>query len=148
MGTHSFVLQNGFHGCLVQYSTMDTFMELGYSPDDSIMLADAYDAITKADLWDYMRKPSTPGKDGFMFCTDAELVVLSHFMKYDKHSGASYGWTMRVMEDIAKSGMDGHKKRIIAKRLDDRTLCPCRAEKELTRGWCGNAGGGVPACDH
>jgi hypothetical protein len=127
---------------------MDTFMELGYTADDSIMLADAYQALTKADLWDYMKEPSTPGKDGFMFCTDLELVVLSRYMKYDKHSGHSYGWTMRVMKDIATYGMDGHKKRIIAQRLADRVLCPCRAEKGLTGGWCGNAGGGVPACDH
>ena len=89
---------------------MDTFMELGYTPQESIMLADAYAALTKTDLWDYMKKPSTPGKDGFMFCTDAELVILSRAMKYSGHSGASYAWTMRVMESIAKNGMDGHKK--------------------------------------
>lgn len=90
------------------------FMELGYTPHESIMLADAYAALDKTKLWDYMRKPSTPGKDGFMFCTDAELVILSHAMKYSGHSGASYSWTMRVMEDIAKNGMEAHKKRVTA----------------------------------
>jgi hypothetical protein len=28
------------------------------------------------------------------------------------------------------------------------TACPCRKAKGLTHGWCGVAGGGVPACDH
>ena len=28
------------------------------------------------------------------------------------------------------------------------TACPCRKAKGLTEGWCGVAGGGVPACDH
>ena len=124
------------------------FMELGYTPQESIMLADAYEALTKAELWDYMKKPSTPGKDGFMFSTDAELVILARYMKYDGHSGASYGWTMRIMESIAKNGMEGHKKHLIAQRLNDRKVCHCRAEKGMTHGWCGNAGGGVPACDH
>jgi hypothetical protein len=127
---------------------METFMDLGYTPQESIMLADAYIALTKTDLWEYMRKPSTPGKDGFMFCTDAELVTLSHAMKYSGHSGVSYSWTMRVMEDIAKRGMEGHKARLIASRVENRTLCRCRAERGLLSGWCGNAGGGVPACDH
>ena len=94
---------------------MDMFTELGYSPEEAIMLKDAYVAITNADLWDYMKKPSTPGKDGFMFSTDHELVILSRYMKYDGHSGASYAWTMRVMESIAKNGMEGHKKLLNAR---------------------------------
>ena len=127
---------------------MDMFTDIGYTPEDAIMIADAYQATTKADLWDYMKKPSTPGKDGFMFSTDAELVILGRYIKYSGHSGASYGWTMRVIESIAKNGMEGHKKILRSQRLADRTLCHCRAEKGMTHGWCGNAGGGVPACDH
>lgn len=82
------------------------FIALGYSAHDSIMLADAHQAITKAGLWKYFALPTTPGKDGFMFSTDNELVVLGKCMKYDGHSGASYGWTMRIMELIAKNGME------------------------------------------
>lgn len=78
------------------------FMNLGYSPSESIMLADAHQAITKAGLWNYFALPTTPGKDGFMFSTDKELVLLNKFLKYDGHTGASYGWTMRQMEALAK----------------------------------------------
>lgn len=28
------------------------------------------------------------------------------------------------------------------------SVCPCRAAAGHTEGWCGVAGGGVPACDH
>ena len=28
------------------------------------------------------------------------------------------------------------------------SACFCRREKGFTEGWCGVAGGGVPACDH
>lgn len=90
--------------------TMERFLPLGYTPAEAIMLADAQQALTKTNLWDYMKKKSTPGKDGFMFCTDHELVILSHAMKYDGHSGASYAWTMRQMEYIAKNGWDAFTK--------------------------------------
>ena len=83
------------------------FIELGYSGEEALMLADAHSAITKADLWGYFTMPSSPGKDGFMFSTDQELVTLQKFIKYDGHSGASYGMTMRVMELIAKMGWEG-----------------------------------------
>lgn len=93
-----------------QAVTMDRFLALGYTPHESIMLADAHRAVIKTNLWDYLKKPSTPGKDGFMFCTDIELVKLSHEMKYDGHSGASYAWTMRHMEYIAKNGWDAFER--------------------------------------
>lgn len=125
------------------------------------MLADAYDAITTADLWEYFRRPSTPGKDGFMFSTDIELTAIESKMMFKGHSGASYAWTMRQMEAIAKGGWEPYANRI---RLVKSTIqlehevelariragrpCACRKEKGLTSGWCGVAGGGVPACDH
>ena len=28
------------------------------------------------------------------------------------------------------------------------TACKCRKDQGYTHGWCGVAGGGVPACDH
>ena len=55
---------------------MERFTSLGFSAHDAMMLSDAYDAITVTDLWEYFRRPSTPGKDGFMFSTDPELSAL------------------------------------------------------------------------
>lgn len=81
-------------------------MKLGYSGSESIMLADAHQAITKAGLWEYFARPTTPGKDGFILSTDGELIRLDKFMRYDGHSASSYGWTMRQMESIAKHGVE------------------------------------------
>jgi hypothetical protein len=99
---------------------MERFLAIGYTPHESIMLADAHQAVIKTNLWDYLRLPSTPGKDGFMFCTDLELVKLSHAMKYDGHSGVSYAWTMRQMEYIAKNGWDAFER--LRKPNDDYIL--------------------------
>lgn len=140
---------------------METFTALGFDTHEATMLADAYQAITKADMWEYMRQPSTPGKDGFMFSPAIELAAINAEMTYDGHSGASYAWTMRQMEAIAKGGWSAWANRIrttkameqlrheenVARIRADRA-CGCRAAKGFTSGWCGVAGGGVPACDH
>jgi hypothetical protein len=68
---------------------------------------------------------------------------------------------MRQMEAIAKGGWEPYANRIrlvkstqqlrheeeLAKIRAGRA-CECRAAKGLSSGWCGVAGGGVPACDH
>ncbi len=140
---------------------MERFTALGFDTDQATMLADAEQAVTKAGLWEYLRLQSTPGKDGFMLSTDIELAMINAEMTYRSHSGASYAWTMRQMEAIAKGGWEPYANRIrLVKsteqlrheenlsRIRAERACPCRAEKGLTSGWCGVAGGGVPACDH
>lgn len=140
---------------------MEKFTAVGFDAHDSMMLADAEQAVTKADLWEYLRLPTTPGKDGFMFSKDIELAMINAEMKYQGHSGASYAWTMRQMEAIAKGGWSAWANRIrlvksthqlrheeeVAKIRAERA-CPCRAAQGFTSGWCGVAGGGVPGCDH
>ena len=140
---------------------MQEFLALGYSEYEATMLADARQAVTQAGMWDYLRLESTPGKDGFMLSTDIELAAISAAMTYKGHSGASYAWTLRQMEAIAKGGWEPYANRIRMVKATDQLrheenlskiraqrACPCRAEKGLASGWCGVAGGGVPACDH
>jgi hypothetical protein len=91
---------------------MQRFLSLGFSDHESRMLADAYDAVTKSDMWEYLRLPTTPGKEGFMFCHDIELAAIASEMKYQGHSGASYAWTLRQMEAIAKGGWESYASRI------------------------------------
>ena len=109
---------------------------LHYSKLEREMLADAYQAITACDLWDWM-KTYTPDQ-GFMFSSHPNLDRINAAMKYGGHSGTSYGWMMRTMENIAKLGWNTALN----------PPCPCREAKGLTSGWCGVAGGGVPGCDH
>ena len=37
---------------------------------------------------------------------------------------------------------------LIQKAKTVTTACPCRKANGFNFGWCGVAGGGVPACDH
>ncbi len=133
-----------------------------YPAHETTMLKDAYEAITACDLWEWMREFHPHAGDGFMFSNHPNLDRISAAMKYSGHSGASYGWTMRVMESLAKKGWEVHKTDV-RRAIADRRLkewaatqtqkpkgnpCPCRAAQGFTDGWCGVAGGGVPGCDH
>ena len=131
-----------------------------YSRYETPMLEDAYRAITTCDLWDWMRTTTPEDGRGFMFGNHPNQERLNEAMTYPGHSGASYGWTMRAMEDIAKHGWDAHKNRVRQAKAMGRleewarrqtrksTPCPCRAAAGAWDGWCGVAGGGVPACEH
>ena len=120
---------------LVLPITMQNFPS-HYSKLERELLTDAHQAITECDLWDWM-KTYTPDK-GFVFSSHPNLDRINAAMKYTGHSGTSYGWTMRTMENIAKLGWD--------EALNPP--CPCRRAKGFTFGWCGVAGGGVPGCEH
>jgi hypothetical protein len=72
------------------------------------MVQDGINAVMRAEMWEYMAKPTTPGKDGFMFCTDPEMDVINKKIQYGGHSGSSFGWTMRQVEYIAKNGFDAY----------------------------------------
>lgn len=137
-----------------------------YEDFECEMLKDAYQAITACDLWGWMKEYTPKEGMGFMFSRHDNLDRIDKEMKYGGHSGSSYGWTMRVMEDIAKRGWERHLNAVRQARAEhalqdwaraQRKLpdfptysgaCPCRARKGYTSGWCGVAGGGVPGCEH
>lgn len=106
------------------------------------MLTDAYKTVTDLNLWQWLKHSSVPGEKGFVFSDSPQVELISKNLKFDQHSGASFGLTLRTMEYIAKYGWDAYAKKII-----DTNTCYCYKAKGLT-GWCGVAGGGVPACDH
>jgi hypothetical protein len=118
--------------------------ETVYSEFESMMFRDAYEAISKCNLWEWLRTYSPEKDKGFMFSEHPNLTRINKSMKFDGHSGASYAITMRVMESIAKNGWEALKSQAQQKN----SPCPCRSQAGFTSGWCGVAGGGVPACDH
>lgn len=73
--------------------------------NDNYLLSDAYRAITVAGQWDFMRTEEPPEGQGYMFWPHPSLSAITKEMNCD-HSGASYGWTMRQMQFIAKRGWD------------------------------------------
>lgn len=108
---------------------MEKFTALGFDEHEAHMLNDAYTAITKADMWEYLRLPSTPGPEGFMFSPAIELAVINAEMTYQGHTGATYAWTMRQMESIAKGSWEGWATRM--RYL--KSMKQLRREEELAR---------------
>lgn len=85
---------------------------------DKDFLQDAYQAITAAGAWDFFRQESPPEGKGYMFWDSPALKGVQAKMKMlDAHSGASFGYTMRVMEAIAKNGWVSW----VANHLDPRS---------------------------
>lgn len=76
------------------------------------MLEDAYKAVTKSNRWDFLRRSDVPGPKGFMFSSWPQMKDIDTNMEYQGHSGASYGWTMRQMEFIAKQGWDVYANKV------------------------------------
>ncbi len=78
------------------------------------MMKNAYDAITMADGWDFMKNFND---ESFMFSSNPLVRTISanmEFLGYTGHSGASFGWTMRTMEYLAKKGKDAFIKKFSA----------------------------------
>ena len=71
-----------------------------------VILKDMYDAVTESENWDNLKR-FVPGDGGFMYCNKPEWFSrIDQAVKYDGHSGASHGWTMRCIDYIAKHGWD------------------------------------------
>jgi hypothetical protein len=74
-----------------------------------IMFEDAYKAIDSVWAgWEFVERD--PGEGGFMFSTSVIAVAIQKNMKYEGHSGASYGWTMRKMQHLARIGWEAFVK--------------------------------------
>jgi hypothetical protein len=86
----------------------------GMSAHEAAMLADAYNAVRVTESWENFRNFS---EQSFMFSGSTWLNAVQAEMKMmDGHSGSSYGWTMRVIEFIAKNGWETYVRDMIAAR--------------------------------
>ena len=92
------------------------FKALGMADYECEMLNDAYQAVNAANKWDFLARSDVPGEGGFMFSRWAELDEISKHMKYDGHTGGTYGLTMRMMQRIAIVGWDKYAEEEIAAR--------------------------------
>lgn len=142
------------------------FKSLNLDSNSIMMLEDAYQAVTKANRWGFLRRPDVPGDThGFVPHVQKKehkkvLLDIDTYMEYEGHSGSSYAWAMRAMERIAKEGWNTYVETIgvkpspvehFANSLETNTRfpypCPCHKVQDK-EGWCGVAGGGVPGCEH
>jgi hypothetical protein len=77
------------------------------------MYTTAYNAITQLELWDYMRNFN---EESFMFSSAKEVSKIYEKigeLGYGGHSGASFGFIMRQMQQIAKNGLQEYISRYI-----------------------------------
>jgi hypothetical protein len=96
------------------------------------MLIDAFKAVDSTPGgWAILKRPDVPGSNGFMFSEYQDPLVKETMEAIDKkldsgHSGASYGWTMRNMESIAKKGWEvfmlGWRFSHLKRALENRSL--------------------------
>ena len=91
---------------------MIDYISIGYTKDEEEMLQDAYQAIEKTNMWGYMKQE--PSGEGYMYTDDEELRLIHRHLEYDGHSGASFAWTMRTMQQIAKLGEEAFIKECLA----------------------------------
>jgi hypothetical protein len=78
-----------------------TFSLLGFDDHSSTMLQDMYQACTQAKAWDWIK---TFDEESFMFSSHPMIDEITKHMQYKGHSGASFGFCMRHMENYAKNG--------------------------------------------
>ena len=87
---------------------MTDFWTLGFDDHSCEMLQDAHRACTRAGAWPWLK---TFNETSFMFSSHPLISTITENMEYKGHSGASFGWTMRNMESIAKEGWDAYAAR-------------------------------------
>jgi hypothetical protein len=68
-------------------------------------LEDAWDAVTKLDLWDFFKNQKPPVNKGYMFWDAPELNQLHPILNVS-HSNASFGCTLRIIQNIAINGWE------------------------------------------
>ena len=83
------------------------------SSHDREMVESAYHAITIAEKWEVLRTIEPEPNSGFMFTRNNQLMGIMSLVEssYGGHSGSSMVWTMRIMQIIAKDGIDGLRTR-------------------------------------
>jgi len=81
-----------------------------FRDNDKLMVQAGIDAVTGAEMWDWMKIYEPEEDKGFMFSDHPNLDKINSRMHklYNGHSGSSYGWTMRQLEYIAKNGFDAY----------------------------------------
>ena len=84
---------------------------------DRTMIQSGFEAVESVEGgWDFLRTYEPPADQGFMFSMPPpkqKEIDEAISNRYDGHSGASYGWTMRVLQKIAKLGWDSYARTML-----------------------------------
>ena len=75
-------------------------------------LKNMFDAVTKLNLWEWFQNFEIDPKLGFRFDDAPEITTISKETAYVGYSGASFGWCMVNMWQIAKLGWSQYYKEV------------------------------------
>lgn len=78
------------------------------------MLDSAIQAVNNLELWIWLREVNM---ESFMISDDPNVILIYNEIEkigYTGHSGASFGWTMRQIEFIAKNSFDTYRRNYLA----------------------------------
>ena len=77
-----------------------------YDTDFRKHLLEMADAITSLELWTWLKEYEPESEKGFMFSRNDNLNKIINETQNSGHSGATFAYSMRGMEMIAKSGFE------------------------------------------
>ena len=80
-----------------------------YYSDFRPSLLNMANAITELNLWNWMKEYNPEKGCGFMYSNHPNIYKIGGKVDSDGHSGATFGYSMRCMEMIAKEGFDKFK---------------------------------------
>lgn len=77
-------------------------------------LLNAYNAVTKCDAWEFLKKFKPEDVDGCLYCSHPKIYKIYETMetcnpKISNHSGYSFSNTMKDIHKIAKIGYEKYK---------------------------------------
>ena len=77
-----------------------------YDKDFRKELLDMAKTTTRFGLWGWFKVYEPPKEDGFMFCQHENVDKINKGLENNNHSGATFGYAMRIMQYISKNGFE------------------------------------------
>lgn len=105
-------------------TTQSTFIpgDFSYLGDDHeiSMTRNAYDAVSRTEMWSWLKTYNPPGGEGFMFSRHPNVAIIGNKMEEcpnpPGHSGSSFGFIMRRMQQIAILGEEAYRTKYLSAR--------------------------------
>ena len=94
------------------------------NPHDKIMIDTSIIAINNLELWNWLKNNNF---ESFMFSNHHNVTKIYNEIEkvgYTGHSGTSFGYTMRIMEFIAKNSFDYYRINYISNNEINRLPHP------------------------
>ena len=110
-------------------------------------LRDVYETIDVLDLWSWIVNYEPEKDKGNAFWLDENVIAILENLDGPYHSD-EFRYAFDTLQKIQQmGGWDAYYEDMVNPNPKNRA-CPCRRDQGYTSGWCGVAGGGVPACEH